>query len=446
MACVSSYWLLSLGLMGLTFGDITNIKINDHSPFWLGSNESFQDFPESSVPSDDDTDGVGTTTAEFPVASDDFDLRQDFGQNEDLSTSYTPGYCRCINKYYCNGANYKVVRAKRAVNNPPCRNRDDVMCCLTTGPGCGVPANFPFFNPYPLYGEANFGDHPWTALVMDTNNQVIYGLGIVISWRIVLTTARNVQHLQSGRSGRLKVRLGEWDLSSNDEPFKPQEFGVSEIIIHPNFNPRTYQNDIAILRLTNFVDLSSFPSIRSGCVAKPNDVNKFAGAKCLVSGWGVQPSLRQRVVVGNKNPAGVGGRPISSQQQQQVPPAQTLPTQPNPPPGQGAGQTRNILKEVDLQMVEGNVCQDALRKNVGDPQFLLDQKSFLCAGGDHGKGLCKGDEGGALVCKDRRSERYTVVGMASWGTTCGQAGFPVVFTNVASYYEWIKSVDPQIGQ
>lgn len=44
--------------------------------------------------------------------------------------------------------------------------------------------------------QANFGDHPWTALVMDTNNQVIYGLGIVISWRIVLTTARNVQHLQ----------------------------------------------------------------------------------------------------------------------------------------------------------------------------------------------------------------------------------------------------------
>lgn len=83
----------------------------------------------------------------------------------------------------------------------------------------------------------------------------------------------------SGRTGRLKVRLGEWDLSSNDEPFKPQEFAVSEIIIHPNFNPRTYQNDIAILRLANFVDLSSFPSIRSGCVAKPNDVNKFVGAK-----------------------------------------------------------------------------------------------------------------------------------------------------------------------
>ena len=60
--------------------------------------------------------------------------------------------------------------------------------------------------------------------------------------------------------------------------------------------------------------------------------------------------------------------------------------------------------------------------------------------------IWKGDEGAALVCKDRRSERYTVVGMASWGTTCGQSGFPVVFTNIANYYEWIKSVDPQIGQ
>lgn len=77
----------------------------------------------------------------------------------------------------------------------------------------------------------------------------------------------------------MKVRLGEWDLNTNDEPFKPQEFAVSEIIIHPNFNPRTYQNDIAILRLANPVDLSSFPSIRSACVSKPNDANKFAGAK-----------------------------------------------------------------------------------------------------------------------------------------------------------------------
>jgi secreted trypsin-like serine protease len=258
---------------------------------------------------------------------------------------------------------------------------------------------------------------------MDTNNQVIYGLGIVVSWRLVLTTARNVQHLQQ-RSHRLKVRVGEWDLSTNDEPFKPQEFAVADVIVHPNFNPRTYQNDVAILRLQNYVDLSSYPSIRSGCVAKPEDADRFRGAKCLVAGWGIQPSLRQRITNGNRPNGGINN---PSQQQQQP-------------------LERNILKEVDVGVVDSRVCQEALRKNVGDPQFLLDTRSFLCAGGEAGKGLCKGDEGAALVCQDRRSERYTVVGMASWGTTCGQSGFPVVFTNIANYYEWIKSVDPQIGQ
>lgn len=38
------------------------------------------------------------------------------GRAEDLSNGYTPGYCRCINKYYCFGANYQRERVQRAVN------------------------------------------------------------------------------------------------------------------------------------------------------------------------------------------------------------------------------------------------------------------------------------------------------------------------------------------
>lgn len=82
-----------------------------------------------------------------------------------------------------------------------------------------------------------------------------------------------------GRSNKLKVRLGEWDLSTNDEPFKPKDYYISEVIIHPGFNPKTYQNDIAILKLSTTVDLSSFPSIRSACIAQPNDNQKFNLAK-----------------------------------------------------------------------------------------------------------------------------------------------------------------------
>lgn len=86
-----------------------------------------------------------------------------------------------------------------------------------------------------------------------------------------------VWYCYSGNS--LKVRLGEWDLSSSDEPFKPQEFPVQEVVIHPKFNPKTFQNDIAILRLSSNVDLSSVPSIRSACLARPEEAFKYIGAK-----------------------------------------------------------------------------------------------------------------------------------------------------------------------
>lgn len=81
--------------------------------------------------------------------------------------------------------------------------------------------------------------------------------------------------------------------------------------------------------------------------------------RCLVAGWGSQPSAKER-------------------KKRQV-------SDTNGPPSQ----TRNILKEVDMQVLDGQICQDALRRNVGNPEFFLDQTSFVCAGGDAGKGLCR---------------------------------------------------------
>jgi len=39
--------------------------------------------------------------------------------------------------------------------------------------------------------------------------------------------------------------------------------------------------------------------------------------------------------------------------------------------------------------MDGNLCQESLRRHVGDRDFYLDQDSFVCAGGEYGKGLCK---------------------------------------------------------
>ncbi|CAG7818343.1 unnamed protein product [Allacma fusca] len=321
----------------------------------------------------------------------------------ELRTKGVPEYCRCAQEYYCLPPMKKIpARAERAINTPVCR-RGEVMCCTTSGPGCGVTDPFPYFHPYPSYGEANYAEYPWTALVMDTSNQYVFGLGTIVSPRLILTSARN---LEPYIGTPLKVRLGEWDLAG-EEPFKPVEISVQEAIIHPQFNKRTFQNDIALLKLRTPVDLGSYPQIRSACLVRPEEIGSLQNARCWTAGWGQKPSQRQA-------PA-----PVQNQ--------------------------RNILKEVDMNIVDPKSCEAAIRRSIGNPQYYFDQKSFLCAGGEAGKGLCKGDEGAALICQDRPGERFKVVGISSWGATCGQAGFPGIFTNLATLYDWIRSVDANVG-
>lgn len=47
----------------------------------------------------------------------------------------------------------------------------------------------------------------------------------------------------------LKVRLGEYDVSTTAEPLRHEEINITEILIHPDFNNSTLLNDIALLKL-----------------------------------------------------------------------------------------------------------------------------------------------------------------------------------------------------
>lgn len=59
------------------------------------------------------------------------------------------------------------------------------------------------------------------------------------------------------------------------------------------------------------------------------------------------------------------------------------------------------------------------------------KQGMLCAGCG-GKDACSADSGGPLVCNNIQ------VGIVSWGTNCGHANFPGVYTNVAHYFTWIQ--------
>lgn len=81
----------------------------------------------------------------------------------------------------------------------------------------------------------------------------------------------------------VKVKGGEWELGRDSEPLPFQIVGVKSIDIHPEYNPSTGSNDMAVLRLDKRVEFAQH--VKPICVTnedpKPNE-------KCITTGWGKQ--------------------------------------------------------------------------------------------------------------------------------------------------------------
>ena len=69
-----------------------------------------------------------------------------------------------------------------------------------------------------------------------------------------------------------KVRLGEWDLSSEAEPYPFVDISIDSIKVHPEFNPLLLHNDIAIIKLAKppSFNKKDFPHINSACLTAPD--------------------------------------------------------------------------------------------------------------------------------------------------------------------------------
>jgi Trypsin len=76
------------------------------------------------------------------------------------------------------------------------------------------------------------------------------------------------------------VRLGEWDSATATEPIPAQEFFVSRIFVHPQFNSANLKNNIALLRLSSFVPLGAVPTISTVCLPS----NQLFGMRCWIAG------------------------------------------------------------------------------------------------------------------------------------------------------------------
>ncbi|XP_055856315.1 phenoloxidase-activating factor 2-like [Episyrphus balteatus] len=210
--------------------------------------------------------------------------------------------------------------------------------------------------------------------------------GSLIAPTVVLTGAHCVNSFQALN---YKVRAGEWESNSNAELYPHQDRQVVEIIMHENFNAENLKNNIALLFLKTAFDAA--PHIKTVCLPPVN--TNFDMSRCFTSGW----EMKQF----------------------------------------GTGKYPKIMKKIELPVVPNAKCQNDLRQTPLGPLFKL-HSSFMCAGGEHNKDTCSGDEGSPLVCPMANNpDRYYQVGIVSWGIGCGGENVPGVYANIPHLRSWI---------
>ncbi|XP_018611661.1 complement factor I [Scleropages formosus] len=226
--------------------------------------------------------------------------------------------------------------------------------------------------------EAGKTQFPWQVALQEGGNIDCGGTYIGGCW--VLTAA----HCVRPKPEAFRVKLSVWNkrIIQSTTDIVP----VENIIIHPDFNPTTYKNDIALIELKKLpfssVCFTENAAVSPACLPWSED-QFLPGDKCSVSGWG-------RLVGGGKT---------------------------------------EVLQWADINII-GN-CSGLYGHRY--------HKGMECAGAlDGSVDSCQGDSGGPLICRDERGVAY-IWGVVSWGEKCGVAGHPGVYTKVAYYHNWITS-------
>merc|ERR1712226_1277994 len=254
-------------------------------------------------------------------------------------------------------------------------------------------------NPQDMEFATQFGEWPHVCMIMKKNTagtDAFLGGASLIAPGIVVTAAHKVNAISPSD---MTVRCGDWNIKQVTEPKKFQEKQVKTLSIHPRYSGiDKVHNDVALVHLDgefvldkhlDTICLPEFPDQRDGNYQKGK-------LDCSVQGWG-------KSCFGD------------------------------------CGKYQAALRQINLPIVENDVCQNLLQKTRLPDSFDL-HDSFLCAGGSSkgGEDACEGDGGGPLVC--RQNDKFVLAGVVAWGIGCGVPNVPGVYAAVADVVCWIDWV------
>ncbi|MGF1759935.1 trypsin-like serine protease [Photobacterium sagamiensis] len=233
--------------------------------------------------------------------------------------------------------------------------------------------------------------------------------GVAITPTIVLTAAHC---MQNGSTTVLAENIQVWaGITSIFSANSANAISVDEIVPHNKFNPTSFKNDIAILKLAAPLPATAIPiqianTETQDRADKEFDISWVANsdrpANLLVSGWGS--------------------------------------TDPDNPNNSGSTQLRQTL----LSGVPDPTCASMWEPNITPS----DASIYVCASSPSpllARDSCSGDSGGPLVWQDPQAASDSdfglrLVGLVSFGQQGGCArDLPGVYTEVANYYGWIDT-------
>ncbi|XP_031631526.1 serine protease persephone-like isoform X2 [Contarinia nasturtii] len=242
------------------------------------------------------------------------------------------------------------------------------------------------------------GEFPWMAALyyVNPNNTTTNDFrcgGTIISERYIMTAG----HCVPTSRKPVQVRVGKITLNDTTDGLMGKYYSIEKIIRHPEYDAATLKNDIALIQIRGSFEFSD--DVAPACL--PTNTQDFS-YDLIVTGWGTTDPMR-------------------------------------------ANSLSNVLLKANLKTMVSKDCNSTMLEwnKMSNLTQLLNgiNDGQYCAYDPKGKrDACRGDSGGPLqFIRERKSSTATVVGIVSFGHSCGLE-LPSIYTRVGYFRKWIESI------